>query len=459
MGKTMYDGTYAPSKAEKKRMDRDAAVQEMLDSGNWKWGVVQGCPTKYLVSKEGKIVNGTTLQECRGSISASGYRESTFYCTDENGRAFTITTGQHRMVAETWIPNPENKQQVDHIDRDRLHNSVDNLRWVSAAENTMNRKIEVTSTKNITYEMLQHVMRLIIYDDAMTYDDVQEVCDCSDYFARKIFDLTKYLQQEGLIMDDGKVDWKWKPLVFNNFTTDRLVSPYGLIATEELSIMQGEMIPNGSIRVGIMMPIKGQLFAQNKVPIARAVAKAFIENPDNKPIVTHIDGNMVHDWVGNLKWATGSEVSNVSKGEENGNSRFTEEQIIQACELMMIPLLPATIEERTGVSRITQRRIQEGKTWREIGSRYKFPVGRFDGAGRFIREDGSVFEGSFDRNHRGSPKKYTNDDVKRVWALLDDPKNNAEGISKKTGIPVGTVYKIRRLWVLNRKLAAKGIKI
>lgn len=41
----------------------------------------------------------------------------------------------HRLVAETFIPNPENKPDVAHIDNDGLHNHVTNLRWSTESEN------------------------------------------------------------------------------------------------------------------------------------------------------------------------------------------------------------------------------------------------------------------------------------------------------------------------------------
>lgn len=44
----------------------------------------------------------------------------------------------YRIVAETFIPNPENKPCVDHIDTDKTNNRVDNLRWVTYSENMMN---------------------------------------------------------------------------------------------------------------------------------------------------------------------------------------------------------------------------------------------------------------------------------------------------------------------------------
>ena len=45
----------------------------------------------------------------------------------------------HRIIAKHFIPNPNDLPQVDHIDRNPLNNSIDNLRWISASDNNKNK--------------------------------------------------------------------------------------------------------------------------------------------------------------------------------------------------------------------------------------------------------------------------------------------------------------------------------
>ena len=55
----------------------------------------------------------------------------------------------HILVAKAFIPNPENKPFVDHIDTDRAHNNFSNLRWATNNENLCNVSISKSNTSGI----------------------------------------------------------------------------------------------------------------------------------------------------------------------------------------------------------------------------------------------------------------------------------------------------------------------
>ena len=52
-----------------------------------------------------------------------------------NGRHYSY----HRILARHFIPNPDNLPCVDHIDRNKTNNSIENLRWVSSSDNNRNK--------------------------------------------------------------------------------------------------------------------------------------------------------------------------------------------------------------------------------------------------------------------------------------------------------------------------------
>jgi len=68
----------------------------------------------------------------------------------------------HRVIAQQYLPNPDELPEVDHIDHDRSNNKLTNLRWVSSSENGRNR----SSTNGIEYNYVDELS-----DDAIVVSD------------------------------------------------------------------------------------------------------------------------------------------------------------------------------------------------------------------------------------------------------------------------------------------------
>lgn len=87
----------------------------------------------YSITKDGRVFSSKCNRFLKGWINDSGYQSVGLYNSHEP-KMYNFMV--HRLVAEAFIPNPENKEQVNHIDGNKTSNSIENLEWATASENS-----------------------------------------------------------------------------------------------------------------------------------------------------------------------------------------------------------------------------------------------------------------------------------------------------------------------------------
>ena len=126
----------------------------------WKW--VKDYENRYKVSNKGQVksfvVDKTDGRLLKPADNGWGYR---VVALRKDGKTTTLKV--HRLVALAFIPNPENKPQVNHIDEDKTNNNVSNLEWATAAENNSHgTRTERASEK--TSKPVRNVTTGVIYE-------------------------------------------------------------------------------------------------------------------------------------------------------------------------------------------------------------------------------------------------------------------------------------------------------
>lgn len=129
------------------------------------WKDVSGYEGVYQCSNLGrvKLLDGIKLKTrkrkskiLKPTTNHKGYLTNTLFKYDENGRTNKMMK-VHRIVAITFLDNPDNLEQINHIDGDKQNNRIDNLEWVTPKQNIRHAiktglmvKRKVLSEKEIT---------------------------------------------------------------------------------------------------------------------------------------------------------------------------------------------------------------------------------------------------------------------------------------------------------------------
>jgi HNH endonuclease len=244
----------------------------------------------YQITKDGKIWSDKTDK---------------FMVTKEcNGYLLFQHNSIHRLVAETFIPNPENKPYVNHINSNRLDNRVENLEWVTQKENCAAHNKSTSHPRKV-------IQRDIDGKELNKFNSLKEAGASIGFSASAISKAVLKINNTA-----GGYIWDYEENYINVMDITKGKQIYGNI--------KYYVFPDGTIynnvRKTTVKPVKNAsgycyvTISNNKTKknhyVHRIVADHFIENKDkNKTQVNHKNKKRDDNKIENLEWVTPSENS------------------------------------------------------------------------------------------------------------------------------------------------------
>ena len=234
-------------------------------------------------------------------------------------------------IAKAFVPNPDNKTTVIHKDGDKTNNTAENLEWINP-----------------------------------------------DDFINEVKNNPEALKTRDTVSDKNGEQWI-DVITFNEGDGKRhvLLSNYGRVKFfhffERKYVLANINVSNDFEQCG---QLSGSKYSQW---IHKAMAEAFIENPENKKFVIHLDHDKLNNSIANLEWANQEEVTEHNKDNPNvisfreegrrtytkiseGRAKLLKKRLLDPNRKTRIKILA----KQYGLSEMQLWRIKSGENWGDL---------------------------------------------------------------------------------------------
>lgn len=276
----------------------------------------------YFVSNLGNLKNNITGKILRQNIK-DGYANIVIK-NNNIKKCFKV----HRLVAIAFIENPENKSDVNHKDKNKINNYVSNLEWMTRKENNIHRckdVIIIAAARNKSISRIDNNNNQIL----QKYDSIKDASEWIVYnnYGKNLHNTRNAIGNCLTGLTNKAYGFKWKFNLEKELLNDEIWKQVpNTIKTYYVSNLGRFKNANGRIMENYKPSIGGYIIVlidTKNHRLHRIVALTFIDNPENKEQVNHVDGNKTNNAVSNLEWVTNQEnqIHKVKMGLGNNFTR------------------------------------------------------------------------------------------------------------------------------------------